>query len=122
MGLIHKLVQQRINESNDKYKAAADKHHRRLVFDEGHYVWAVLTKDRFPAGQYNKLSHRKIGPCKVLRKINDNAYQLKLPSHLRTSDVFNVKHLLPYHGDPVHDDNSNSRSSSFQCRQDDVAK
>jgi hypothetical protein len=97
MRSIHKLVQQRIQESNAKYKAVADQHHRQVVFEEGDLVWAVLTKDRFPAGEYNKLSHRKIGPCKVIKKINNNAYKLELPSHLRTSDVFNVKHLVPYH-------------------------
>jgi len=116
--MIHKLVQQQLYESNAKYKAAAD--HCRHVFQAGDYVWAILTKDRFPDGQYSKLSQRKIGPCKVVRKINDNAYQLKLPSHLRTSDVFNVKHLLPYHGDPISDSNANSRSSSLEFREDDA--
>nr|GEW01279.1 hypothetical protein [Tanacetum cinerariifolium] len=34
----------------------------------------------------------------IMEKMNSNAYRLKLPSHIRCSDVFNVKHLLPYHG------------------------
>ena len=50
-------------------------------------------------GEYNKLATRKIGPSEILEKINPNAYQLKLPSHMRTFDVFNVKHLVPYRGD-----------------------
>lgn len=58
-------------------------------------MWVVLTKDRFIACEYNKLSARKIGPVEVLEKINPNAYRLKQPSHLRTFDVFNVKHLAP---------------------------
>lgn len=46
-------------------------------------------------------------------KINDNAYRLCLPSHLKTSDVSNVKHLRPCF---VHPDEAivNSRVSSFQ--------
>ncbi|GJY83567.1 putative nucleotidyltransferase, ribonuclease H, partial [Tanacetum coccineum] len=68
-------------------------------FEEGDFVWAVLTKDRFPVGEYNKLSAKKIGPLEIVEKINSNAYRLKLPSHIRCSDVFNVKHLIPYHGD-----------------------
>ncbi|GKC02314.1 hypothetical protein Tco_0993924, partial [Tanacetum coccineum] len=36
--------------------------------------------------------------------IDSNAYRLKLPSHIRCSDVFNVKHLLPYHSDSSDDD------------------
>ena len=48
----------------------------------GHYVWVVLTKDRFPVGEYNKLSAKKIGPVEIVEKINSNAYRLKLPSHI----------------------------------------
>ncbi|KAF8404234.1 hypothetical protein HHK36_009116 [Tetracentron sinense] len=58
--------------------------------------------------EYNKLSERKIRPCEVLAKFNDNAYRLKFPSHISTS---NVKHLSPYHGDTSEDElNGNSRS------------
>ena len=38
----------------------------------------------------------KIGPVEIVEKINSNAYRLKLPSHIRTADVFNVKHLFPF--------------------------
>jgi hypothetical protein len=48
-----------------------------------------------------------------LQKINDNAYRLCLPSHLKTSDVFNVKHLSPCFADSD-DVVVNSRMSSFQ--------
>jgi hypothetical protein len=48
-----------------------------------------------------------------LQKINDNVNQLRLPSHLKTSDVFNVKHLTPCFVDADKDD-LNSRASSFQ--------
>lgn len=44
-----------------------------------------------------KLNDRKIGPCKVLGKINENAYQVELPPHCNISNVFNVKHLRPYY-------------------------
>ena len=63
------------------------------------FVWAVLTEDHFSVGDYNKLSAKKIGPIEIIGKINLNAYRLKLPSHIRTADVFNVKHLTPYLGD-----------------------
>lgn len=79
----------------------------------GDFVWAVLSCDRFPVGEYNKLKERKIGPCETLQKINDNAYRLHLPRRLRTSDVFNVKHPSPCFGDPD-DTVVNSRTSSFQ--------
>lgn len=70
-----------------------------MEFEVGDFVWAILTKDRFPVGEYHKLAARKIGPLEIVAKFNPNAYKLKLPSHIRTCDVFNVKHLIPYRGD-----------------------
>ncbi|GKB20421.1 putative nucleotidyltransferase, ribonuclease H [Tanacetum coccineum] len=59
--------------------------------------------EHFLVGEYNKLL-AKIGPLEIVEKINSNVYRLKLPSHIRCSDVFNVKHLLSYHGDSSDDD------------------
>jgi hypothetical protein len=82
-------------------------------------VWAVLTKDKFPIGEYNKLAARKIGLVEILEKINLNAYRLKLLSHIKTFDVFNVKYLVPFIGDSS-DEKANSRDNSFQPVEDDV--
>ncbi|GJV75831.1 hypothetical protein Tco_1507415 [Tanacetum coccineum] len=76
----------------------------QVDFKVGDFMWAVLTKDHLPVGEYNKLSTKKIGPPEIIEKIDSNAYRLKLPSHIRCFDVFNVKHLLPYHGDSSDDD------------------
>ena len=35
----------------------------------------------------------------ITEKINANAYRLALPSHVHTTDVFNVKHLFKYEPD-----------------------
>ncbi|PWA43368.1 NB-ARC domains-containing protein, P-loop containing nucleoside triphosphate hydrolase [Artemisia annua] len=75
-------------------------------------MWVILTKDHFLVGEYNKLSAKKIGPLETIDKIKSNAYRLKLPSYIRCSDVFNVKHLLPYYGDSSDDDlDVNSRTN-----------
>jgi hypothetical protein len=50
-------------------------------------------------------------------KINPNAYQLKLPSHI--SDIFNVKHLVPFREDFSEED-ANSRVNYVQPGEDDV--
>jgi hypothetical protein len=76
---VHQMTTQNLQESTAKYKASADKKRRAVEFEEGDFVWAVLTKDRFPVGEYNKLAARKIGPVEVIEKINPNAYRLKLP-------------------------------------------
>ncbi|PKI67388.1 hypothetical protein CRG98_012216 [Punica granatum] len=100
-------------------KAVADRRRRHVEFEVGDFVWAVLTKDRFSAGNYYKLAARKISPVEIVEKINSNAYRLKLPSHIRTADVFNVKHLIPYTGDSSDDDDS--RTNSLHPGENDAA-
>ncbi|KAH9715447.1 Endonuclease [Citrus sinensis] len=119
---IHETTQESLKQTTEGYKIVADKKRRALKFQVGDLVWTVLTKDRFSVGEYNKLSARKIGPLEIIEKINPNAYRLKLHSHIRTADVFNVKHLIPYRGD--HDeyvvtDNPNSRANSLHPRGND---
>ncbi|KAI9174834.1 hypothetical protein LWI28_023368 [Acer negundo] len=119
---VHKQVQENLLQSVEKYKLAADKKRRHLEFDVGDFVWAVLTKDRFAVGEYNKLAAKKIGPLEIVEKINPNAYRLKLPSHIRTHNVFNVKHLIPFHGDSSDDDTAiNSRTNFLQPGENDAA-
>ena len=84
----------------------------------GDYVWAILTKERFSTSEYNKLSTKEIGPVEIIEKINPNVYHLKLPSHIRTVNVFNVKHLIPYAGDSS--DDNNSRANSIHPGENDV--
>ena len=115
----HKLTIHKLQESTATYKARVDKKRRVVEFEEGDFVWAILTKDRFPMGEYNKLAARKVGPIEIIKKINPNAYQLKLPSYIKTSDVFNVKHLVPFIDDLL-DDDANSRTNSVQPGEDDV--
>jgi hypothetical protein len=52
-----------------------------------------LRKDRFPDQRKNKLEPRADGPCKLLRKINDNAYEIGLPSTYGVCTSFNVADL-----------------------------
>jgi hypothetical protein len=115
----HQLTIKNLQESTTKYKATAGKKQCPLEFEEGDFVWAVLTKDRFPIGEYNKLAACKICPVEIVKKINVNVYQLKLPSHIKTSNVFNVKHLVLFIDDSLEED-ANSRANSLQLGEDDV--
>lgn len=105
---LHEQVHSNLEAATAKYKAAVDSHRRDVEFNVGDLVWAVLTKDRFKPGTYNKLKSRKIGPLEIVEKINNNAYRLKLPPHMHTADVFNVKHLVPF---VAEDDAENSRTN-----------
>lgn len=51
----HVHTKNNLEASVVKYKAATDAHHRRLVFDSGDLVWAVLTRDRMPSTTNSKL-------------------------------------------------------------------
>lgn len=93
---LHTRAQDNLAGTTKKYKRDADRRRREVHFQVGDLVWAVLIKERFPSGQYNKLQPRKIGPVEIIEKINENAYKLRLPPHVHTANVFNVKHLFKF--------------------------
>ena len=60
-----------------------------------------LRKDRFPQGKYDKLRPRVDGLFKVIERIGENTYKLKMPDDFEWSPTFNVKDLRPYHGEDL---------------------
>ncbi|KAK1602088.1 hypothetical protein QYE76_017131 [Lolium multiflorum] len=73
---------------------------KERVFEEGDLVWIHLRKERFPQERNSKLKPRGDGPFKVLKRINNNAYVIDIPtSKYLVSNTFNVSDLSPYHGD-----------------------
>jgi hypothetical protein len=72
-----------------------------------------LRKERFPRGTYNKLNMKKIGPCRVLKKIGENAYEIELPDGIEISPIFNVSDLYPYKDEEAE---TNDEQSGIQWR------
>ncbi|PWA64882.1 NB-ARC, P-loop containing nucleoside triphosphate hydrolase [Artemisia annua] len=58
---VHKVVRDNLGRANSKYKQDATQKRRHVDYEVGGFVWAILTKDRFPVGEYNKLSAKRLG-------------------------------------------------------------
>ncbi|EEF35602.1 conserved hypothetical protein [Ricinus communis] len=69
---IHKAVYENLSLANSEYNQHVDKKCRHMKFKVGDFVWAFLTKGCFLAGDYNKLSAKKIGPMEIIEIINPN--------------------------------------------------
>ncbi|XP_052724926.1 uncharacterized protein LOC128194132 [Vigna angularis] len=101
---LHQRVRKQIQQQNEKYAKSHNKGRREVIFNEGDLVWLHLRKERFPNLRKSKLNPRGDGPFKVLRRINNNAYQLDLPQEYGIHPTFNVSDLMPFSG--IENDNT----------------
>ena len=53
-------------------------------------------------GKYKKLSARYCGPYSITKRINNQAYKLLLPAHIKVHNVFHISLLKKYVPDANH--------------------
>jgi hypothetical protein len=115
---LHDDTWKTIEEHVIRHAAMINKSKTPRIFEEGDLVWIHLSKDRFPHERNSKLKPRSDGPYKVLKRINDNAYIIDIPtSKYLMSNTFNIKDLSPFHGEMV---NEELRSTLSQKGGDDT--
>jgi hypothetical protein len=91
-------------ETEAALKAAAedmkryyDARHRPEEFKPGDHVW-LNAKDLITERPSKKLDHKRLGPFKIIRKISELAYELKLPPSFKIHPVISasrLKHAKP---------------------------
>jgi hypothetical protein len=93
---LHDQTKRQLHESSHKYKNRVDQKRREIHFNVRDQVLSYLRKERFPRGTSKKLNMKKIGPCKILRKFDEDAYEIELSDDVGISPIFNVAYLYPY--------------------------
>jgi hypothetical protein len=101
---LHEDTRKTIEAHVNRHTAKINKN-KTPHFEEGDLVWIHLSKDWFPHDQNSKLKPRGDGPFKVLKRINDNAYVINIPtSKYLMSNTFNIKDLSPFHGEMINEE------------------
>uniref|UniRef100_A0A151UGN9 Transposon Ty3-I Gag-Pol polyprotein n=1 Tax=Cajanus cajan TaxID=3821 RepID=A0A151UGN9_CAJCA len=112
---LHEKVRDHMQSQTEKYTKYNNEGQKEVVFNEGDWVWLHLRKDKFPSIRKSKLSPRGDGPFQVLKKINNNAYVLDLPSEYGVSPSFNISDLSLFTGvDEQDEDSLDLRSNLLQ--------
>jgi len=82
--------------AQQRQKAYADKFKRDVIFNEGDEVLLSTKNIKIKMKGTPKLLPKWLGPFKVIKMINPNAYKLQLPDSLKIHPVFHVSLLKPY--------------------------
>ena len=87
-----------IEAAQQRQKHYADQHRRAVQFAVGDQVLLLTEHLRLVGDDKRspKLASPFIGPFKITRKVNDNAYELDLPPSLQIHPVINITRLKPY--------------------------
>jgi hypothetical protein len=102
IAIITKLVKDNISVAQDKQAATANEGRRGEKFKVGDLVMTSrgIETTALPSAT-TKLQDKFTGPFKVVKVVNDNAYELDIPGPSRIHPVVNVEFLKPFIDNPV---------------------
>jgi len=93
---LHHQIKRQIERKVSKYAQHINNERKALMFKPGDWVWFHLRKDHFPTQRKSKLLPHGDGPFHIIKRINDNVYELDLPNTNLWSHSFNVSDLTPF--------------------------
>jgi hypothetical protein len=80
------MVKANLEKAHKRYKDFVDKSQQEVNFEERDEMWLNIKNLRLPKG----LSHKFLGPFKVLEKKFFDTYKLELSENLRVHPIFHV--------------------------------
>ena len=88
-----------IEQAQQRQARYADAHRRAVTFQVGDSVLLSTEHLRFVGSDTRtpKFTYKFIGPFKIKRVVNENAYELDLPPQLQIHPVLNISRLKVYH-------------------------
>jgi len=91
------LAKQCIERAQKRQLQEANKHRRDIKYNVGDLVF-ISTEHITPTGTTsNKLMYKYMGPYRIIRRISDVAYEIKLPAKSKLHPVFYVNRLRKFY-------------------------
>ena len=93
----HKTAKKALEWSNVLMKNQYDKHKKPVInYKPGDKVY--INVEHLPSVQQSrKLEKKNFGPYKIVEKVGQSAYRIKIPVSWKVYNVFNKSLLKPYH-------------------------
>jgi hypothetical protein len=99
----HKVVQEKLEKRQAKYKGRHDKHRVDHQFEVDDQVWLHISKDRMKCEGKN-LRPIQYGPFRILKNIGTNVFHLDLPTYMQMYSMVNVDNLKFYEPSMIMDE------------------